>query len=97
MAEKKKINLFMAMKRNGEFVPRPSSAIRAVKNDGITLEVLAAATAAAKDALDQRLANPQWVQHVTLEERFKESDEAHVESAHRARPALTTSKNCIRG
>ena len=83
MSEKKKVNLFMATKRNGEFVPRPLSAIRAVKNDGITLEVLAAATAAAKDALDQRLANPQWVQHVNLEGEFKEANEAHVGSSER--------------
>ena len=80
---KDKIDLFMKMKRNGECVPRPISMIRAVKNDGLAMEILSAATAAAKDALDQRLANPQWVQHVTLEEGFKESDEAHAASSER--------------
>ena len=48
---KDKIDLFMKMKRNGECVPRPISMIRAVKNDGLAMEILSAATAAAKDAL----------------------------------------------
>ena len=68
------VKLFISMKRNREPLPRPMSA-----------DMLGEAVLAAKAMLEQKMSNPQWVEHITLEEEVKEADEENANSSERLR------------
>ena len=66
-------------------MPRPISMIRAVKNDAVTIDMLTELENVAKAALDQKLADPRWVQHLTLEGGLKSADDDQADSVKRHR------------